>query len=99
MILSRTFARRYIAAGVRPGWIAAWGPVAADTAILFTVLALAYPPFRRVTEALDFPVWASVTALILLGFIPIQGVLILSSFWAARARGQNVTEREPDTEP
>ena len=95
MILSRTLARRRIAAGVRPGWIGAWGPVAADALILFAVLALAYPPFRTLAAALDFPVWATIAALFALGFIPIQGVLIVSALWAAKSRWEDRPDREP----
>ena len=86
MILSRTLARRRIAAGVRPGWAGAWLPVAFDFACLLLVLGLLWGPFRDGTAALQFPVWASALTLFLLGFIPMQGVLILSSLWAAKSR-------------
>ena len=89
MILSRTLARRRIAAGIRPGWIAAWGLVALDALLLALALALLWSPFRALAETLHFPVWASIAALFALGFIPIQGVLILSSLWAARSRWQD----------
>ena len=88
MILSRTLARRRIAAGRRPGWWAAWGPVGFDFAALLAVLAALWGPFRDLTVALNFPVWASIVALFLVGFIPMQGVMILSSLWAAKSRWQ-----------
>ncbi|MCA1774557.1 MAG: hypothetical protein LC676_02815 [Loktanella sp.] len=86
MIISRMIARRRIAAGVRPGWFAAWGPVMADAALLALCLVLIWPIFRSVSADLNFPVWASVLSLFLVGFIPIQGVLIMSSLWATKSR-------------
>ena len=86
MILSRTLARRRIAADTRPGWFAAWGPVAFDFCALAAVYALIWQPFRAATEALNFPLWATIAALIAIGFIPMQGVLIISSLWAAKSR-------------
>ena len=86
MILSRTIARRRIAAGVRPGWFAAWGLVAFDAVCLAVIFALAYTPFRSIAEGFNFPVWATVVALFALCFIPMQGVLIMSSLWAAKSR-------------
>lgn len=92
MILSRTLAKRRIAAGVRPGWGAAWGPVVFDAAALIFVIALLYRPFQALTGMLNFPVWATVVALLALGFIPIQAVLIFSSLWASKSRW---TETDP----
>ena len=84
MILSRHIARRRIAAGVRPGWFAAWGPVAVDAlslvAVLVLLLRLAGP------AVFDWPVWGAVAALVLLVFVPVQLVLGLSAFWATRSR-------------
>lgn len=86
MILSRTLAKRRIAAGVRPSWGAAWGPVAFDAACLVVIFALLFGPFQTLTQQFAFPTWATVTALFALGFIPIQAVLIFSSLWAAKSR-------------
>lgn len=86
MILSRTLAKARIARGERPGWGAAWGPVAFDAACLVAILTLLYRPFQSLTETLNFPVWGTVVALLALGFIPIQAVLIFSSLWAAKSR-------------
>jgi len=47
---------------------------------------LLFRPFQALTETLNFPVWATVTALLALGFIPIQAVLIFSSLWASKSR-------------
>lgn len=86
MILSRTLAKRRIAAGVRPSWGAAWAPVAFDAACLIAVFVLLFGPFQTLTETLSFPLWGTIAALFALGFIPTQAVLIFSSLWAARSR-------------
>lgn len=86
MILSRTLAKHRIAAGVRPSWGGAWGPVMLDAACLVFLFMILYRPFQALAETLNFPVWATVTALLALGFIPIQAVLIFSSLWATKSR-------------
>ena len=86
VILSRTLAKRRIAAGKRPGWFAAWAPVAVDTTSLIMLYALLWTPFRTLTLQFNFPVWASVAALFALFFIPLQGILIVSSIWATKSR-------------
>ena len=84
MIFSRHVARRRVAAGVRPGWLAAWGPVALDTLALVAVLAL----LVRLAGAmvLTWPVWAAVVTLVCVVFLPVQIVLITSAFWASQSR-------------
>jgi hypothetical protein len=47
---------------------------------------LLFRPFQSLTETFNFPVWATVTALLAIGFIPVQAVLIFSSLWAAKSR-------------
>ena len=89
MILSRQLARRRIAAGTRPGWFAAWIPVAADALALLGLMAIAFVASRGLF--FGWPVWAAVTVLVLLFFIPMQIVLITSALWAARSRW---TDRE-----
>jgi len=86
MILSRTLAKRRIAAGVRPSWGAAWGPVAFDAACLVLAFVLLFRPFQSLTGTFNFPVWATIVALLAVGFIPTQAVLIFSSLWAAKSR-------------
>ncbi len=90
MILSRTLAKRRIAAGVRPSWGAAWGPVGFDAACLVLAFVLLYRPFQSLTETFNFPVWATIVALLSLGFIPVQAVLIFSSLWAAKSRWRDI---------
>ncbi|HKL68055.1 hypothetical protein [Salibaculum sp.] len=89
MLISRTLAQRRIAAGVRPGWLAAWGPVALDASCLVAVFALAFGPARDLVNAQELPLWAVIAALVTLGFLPIQGVLIVSSLWATRSRWED----------
>ncbi|WP_375279407.1 hypothetical protein [Pseudooctadecabacter sp.] len=89
MILSRTLAKSRMARGARPGWAAAWAPVMFDAACLVFVFMLAYRPFQSLVETFDMPTWAVVTALLALGFIPVQAVLIFSSLWAAKSRFQD----------
>lgn len=92
MILSRTLAKRRIAAGVRPAWGAAWGPVAFDAACLIAVITLLFSPFRTLTQTYDFPLWATIAALFAVVFIPVQAVLIFSSLWAAKSRFLDETD-------
>lgn len=86
MILSRALAKSRIARGVRPGWAAAWGPVAFDAGCLVAVFVMLYRPFQALVQTYDAPTWAIVVALLALGFIPVQAVLIFSSLWAAKSR-------------
>lgn len=89
MILSRTLAKARIARGERPGWLAAWGPVGFDAACLVLVFVLAYGPFQSLTQAFNFPTWATIAALLAVGLVPMQAVLIFSSLWAAKSRWED----------
>ena len=91
MIISYTIAKRRIAAGHRPGWIGAWGLGGLDALSLIFVFALIWVPFQSLSDALNFPTWASIAALFALCFIPMQAVLILSSLWAAKSRWDDET--------
>lgn len=92
MILSRTLAKRRIAAGVRPSRGAAWGPVMFDGACLAGLFILLWSPFQALATGLNLPLWAKIAALLAVGFIPVQAVLIISSLWATKSRW---TETEP----
>ena len=84
MILSRTIARRRIAAGTNPGWFGAWGLVAADAVLFFTLAGLSAPMI--VGGLADTKgAWVYI-ALFAIYFIPMQGVLIISALWAAKSR-------------
>lgn len=84
MILSRTFARRRIAAGDTPSGVAAWGLVVVDAILFFTIAGLS-APFIVGGLAESQGVWVYV-ALFAIYFIPMQGVLIISALWAAKSR-------------
>ena len=86
MILSRTLAKGRISRGERPGWLAAWAPVAFDAISLALVLWSLFRPFQNLTETANFPVWGTMAVLFAVAFIPIQAVLIFSSLWAAKSR-------------
>lgn len=93
MLLSRTLARRRIAAGKRPSWVGAWWPVAFDALCLILLYAILFVPFRNISTNFNFSAWASAAALFALLFIPIQGVLIFSSLWAARSRWEEKNDK------
>ncbi|MDE0968304.1 MAG: hypothetical protein OSA51_02740 [Octadecabacter sp.] len=86
MILSRTLAKRRIAAGVRPTWSAAWLPVVFDAVCLIFVFLVLFRPFQFLTDTFSFPIWVTIITLLAIGFIPVQAVLIFSSLWAAKSR-------------
>lgn len=86
MLLSRTLAKARIARAERPGWIAAWAPVAFDAALLFGVFAVLYRPFWQFIETQSPPLWLMIAILFLGGFVPTQIILITSSLWAAKSR-------------
>ena len=84
MILSRTIARRRVAAGTRPSWFEAWGLVMFD-AVLFFCIAGLYAPM--IVGGLAASKGARVyVALFAIYFIPMQIVLIISAMWAAKSR-------------
>ena len=84
MILSRLLARRRIARGERPGWLAAWAPVAVDAAALLAVFALLFPVGVRLVEGQ--PLWSVVLGLLFVVFLPLQAVLIVSTTYAVMSR-------------
>ena len=86
MILSRTLARSRIAAGTRPGWWAAWGPVMIDALSLAAVLGVAFTVLIGPLSALNLPLPVTIIVFFLIFFIPIQIVLVVSSLWATRSR-------------
>ena len=89
MLLSRTLAKARIARGERPSFLAAYGPVAFDAGLTVFAFVIAYRPFQALVQTFDAPVWVIVTALLAIGFIPAQAVLIFSSLWAAKSRYQD----------
>ena len=86
MLLSRTLAKARIARGERPSFFAAYGPVAFDAGLTAFAFVILFRPCQALVETFDAPVWAIVTALLAIGFIPAQAILIFSSLWAAKSR-------------
>lgn len=84
MIISRTIARRRVAAGIRPSWIAAWGLVLCDAVLFFGIAGLT-APYIVCGLAASKGIWVYV-ALFAIYFIPMQIILILSSLWATKSR-------------
>jgi len=84
MILSRTIARSRIAAGKTPSWSGAWGLVAVDAIVFFTLAGLS-APYIVGGLADSRGAWVYI-ALFAVYFIPMQGVLIISALWAAKSR-------------
>ena len=75
-----------MAASHRPGFVAAWGPVLIDMAVVFGVLI---PLWLWVIDRFD----PGLITLVLGGFfgffLPVQWVIIVSAMWAARSRWQD----------
>ena len=84
MILSRALGRGRVARGERPGWLAAWGPVAVDAGVTLSLAGLLAVALAGALQAA--PLWLLVGALFALVFLPVQAVLIVSAMWAARSR-------------
>ncbi|WP_458791874.1 hypothetical protein [Yoonia sp. MH D7] len=84
MLISRTLARKRVAAGVRPSGLGAWGPVIADAVLFFGIAGLSAPMIvGGLAESKGAWVYAALFAIY---FIPMQIVLITSSMWAAKSR-------------
>jgi len=84
MILSRTIARRRVAAGIRPSWFEAWSLVIFDAVLFFGIAGLS-APYIMGGLAASKGVWLYV-ALFVIYFVPMQIVLITSAMWAAKSR-------------
>lgn len=83
MIVSRLVARRRIAAGQRPGRVAAWSLVLLDAMLLGLVFLLIVPPLLSLANGL---LWLKIVLLFAVVFLPLQAVLIVSALWAAKSR-------------
>jgi hypothetical protein len=90
MILSRTLARRRIAAGVTPSFRAAWLPVIFDMALIAGVLALVWQPLLAALAGLSLG-WTIVTLLLAI-YLPFQIIAIAATIWAVRSRWQQKDE-------
>ncbi len=86
MIISRTLARKRIAAGIRPSFKAAWWPVAADIIIISVILAMLFLPAVTLTLIMQLTLFWRILTLMILIYAPFQVVIIVSTIWAVRSR-------------
>ena len=84
MILSWRLARARIERGERPGWLAAWGPVAFDMAAVLFVVVLVVRAYMAMAP--QMPVAGNAAVLFVLVFLPSQAALIASALWATKSR-------------
>jgi len=83
VLISRTIARKRIAAGERPSFKAAWLPVAADVLIIALVLAALWQPALTFVYVMQLPFLMAVI------YAPLQIVIIVSTIWAVRSRWED----------
>ncbi|MBR2655431.1 MAG: hypothetical protein IKD58_02880 [Loktanella sp.] len=86
MILSRIIARRRIAAGTQPSFVAAWWPVAADIAIISLVLAMLWQPLLTLVYVASLPLYGTILVLLFAIYLPFQIVVIIATIWAIKSR-------------
>ncbi|MBE0412266.1 hypothetical protein [Yoonia sp.] len=94
MILSRTLARKRIAAGKRPSFGEAWGLVAADIVLIGILLWVIWQPALSFVYLMQFSLLGTILFLMAVIFVPLQTVIVISTIWAVRSRWQ---EKETDT--
>ncbi len=86
MILSRTFARRRLAAGQQPTFLKAWGLVAADIAMIALVLALLWQPILTAVYVAGLPLVGTIFVLFFTIYLPFHIVVVISTIWAVKSR-------------
>jgi len=89
VLISRTIARKRIAAGERPSFKAAWLPVAADIVIIALVLAALWQPALTFVYVMQLPLFWLVLFLMAVIYAPLQIVIIVSTIWAVRSRWED----------
>ena len=89
MLISRTIARKRIAAGERPSFKAAWLPVAADVLMIALVLAALWQPALTFVYVMQLPLFGLVMFLMAVIYLPLQIVIIVSTIWAVRSRWED----------
>ncbi|PRY77347.1 hypothetical protein CLV80_106192 [Yoonia maritima] len=94
MLISRTLARKRIAAGERPSRRGAWLPVLADTIIIGLVLAALWQPALTFIYVMQFSLIWTILFLMLVIYVPAQIVIIISSMWAVKSRWED--EKGPE---
>ena len=86
MLLSRALGRGRVARGQRPGWLAAWGPVAVDAVCVLALAGAVAAALVPALQSAGASLWLLGLALFVTTFLPVQAVLIVSAMWAARSR-------------
>ena len=86
MLISRTLARKRIAAGHRPSFKAAWLPVAVDTILIALVAVLLWNPALTLVYVMQFNIITTIMFLFVVIYAPVQIVIIVSTIWAVRSR-------------
>ena len=86
MILSRTLARRRLAAGRQPTFLMAWGPVAADIAMIALLLAMLWQPILTAVYVADLPLAGTIAVLFFTIYLPFHIVVVISTIWAVKSR-------------
>lgn len=89
MIISRTLARKRIAAGIRPSFKAAWWPVAVDILIIALILAALFLPAVTLTIIMQLTLFWRILLLMVVIYAPFQVVIIVSTIWAVRSRWED----------
>ncbi len=89
MLISRTLARKRIAAGDRPSFKAAWLPVALDVVIISLLVALLWQPALTLIYVMQFPLITTIMFLFVVIYAPVQIVIIVSTIWAVRSRWED----------
>ncbi len=89
MFISRSLARKRIAAGVRPSFRAAWWPVAADVVIISLILALMFLPAVTLSMIMALSLFWRILLLMVIIYAPFQIVIIISTIWAVRSRWED----------
>ena len=89
MLISRTLAKRRIAANLRPSFWGAWLPVFTDLLLVLAILILCWLPFFGAASG-------NLLIIVLAGFafffLPVQAVVIVSSMWAAKSRWEDLEQ-------
>jgi uncharacterized protein (DUF2062 family) len=86
MILSRTLARRRIAANEAPSFRAAWAPVAVDIALISLLLAALWQPVLTAIFVADLSLVWTILVLLVVIYLPFQIVVVFATIWAVRSR-------------
>ncbi len=89
MLISRTLARKRIAAGDHPSFKAAWLPVALDVVIISLLVALLWQPALTLIYVMQFPLVTTIMFLFVVIYAPVQIVIIVSTIWAVRSRWED----------